>query len=61
MAKAKQTRTHGSHKDFASKQTLNPPDVGQHPPDGTNQPFSQDPKRRIGQHEGAGEPPLMKR
>ncbi|HEX2930116.1 MAG TPA: hypothetical protein VHV54_10405 [Candidatus Binatia bacterium] len=26
----------------------------------TNQPFEQDSKRRIGQHGGAGEPPIMK-
>ena len=27
----------------------------------TNQPFEQDPKRRIGQYQGKGEPPLMKK
>jgi hypothetical protein len=27
----------------------------------TNQPFEQDSKRRIGQFEGEGEPPLMKK
>jgi hypothetical protein len=27
----------------------------------TNQPFEQDPKRRIGQFQGKGEPPLMKK
>jgi hypothetical protein len=26
----------------------------------TEQPFEQDPKRRIGQYGGAGEPPIMK-
>ena len=27
----------------------------------TNLPFEQDPKRRIGQYQGKGEPPLMKK
>ena len=27
----------------------------------TNEPFEQDPKRRIGQHSGTGTPPLMKK
>jgi hypothetical protein len=27
----------------------------------TREPFEQDPKRRIGQHGGTGEPPLMKK
>jgi len=27
----------------------------------THGPFEQDPKRRIGQHSGTGEPPLMKK
>jgi hypothetical protein len=27
----------------------------------TNDPFEQDAKRRIGQHSGTGEPPLMKK
>ena len=30
-------------------------------PPSTQEPFEQDPKRRIGQHTGAGEPPLMKK
>ena len=30
-------------------------------PSSTHEPFEQDPKRRIGQHTGAGEPPLMKK
>ena len=30
-------------------------------PPSTHEPFEQDAKRRIGQHTGAGEPPLMKK
>jgi len=30
-------------------------------PPSTREPFEQDQKRRIGQHTGAGEPPLMKK
>jgi hypothetical protein len=30
-------------------------------PPSTREPFEQDTKRRIGQHTGAGEPPLMKK
>ena len=60
MAKAKHTRTHGDHKDFASKQTMNPPGGG--PRGGqTRQPESQDVKRRIGQFTGTGEPALIKK
>jgi hypothetical protein len=64
MAKAKHTHVKGTHKDFAAKNTMNPP-VG--PADGGTQELggtgtqAQDPKRRIGQHSGAGEPPLMKK
>ena len=59
MAKAKRTRTHGSHKDFASKQTMNPPAGG--PKEGTHEPESMDVKRRIGQFTGTGEPSLIKK
>lgn len=64
MAKAKHTNTKGTHKDSAAKNTMNPPaGGGPHDPQllpGTaNQ--EQDPKRRIGQYGGAGEPPLMKK
>jgi len=31
------------------------------PPAKTNEPFEQDPKRRIGQHSSTGTPPLMKK
>jgi hypothetical protein len=31
------------------------------PPAQTREPFEQDPKRRIGQHVGTGEAPLMKK
>jgi hypothetical protein len=30
-------------------------------PPSTHEPFEQDAKRRIGQHTGVGEPPLMKK
>jgi hypothetical protein len=65
MAKAKHTNVKGTHKDSAAKNTMNPP-TGAGGPSGpellpatANQ--DQDPKRRIGQHGGAGEPPLMKK
>jgi hypothetical protein len=53
----------------AHKQTFNPPAGGRGEPpfDGaearsqTRGPEEQDPKRRIGQHSGRGEPPLMKK
>ena len=58
MPKAKRTRVKGTHKDFAAKNTMNPPGGGgnQGDPHATQQ---QDPKRRIGQFGGEGEPPLM--
>ena len=31
------------------------------PPAKTNEPFEQDPKRRIGHHSGTATPPLMKK
>jgi len=31
------------------------------PPAETNEPFEQEPQRRIGQHSGTGIPPLMKK
>ena len=60
MAKAKKTRTHGDHKDFASKQTMNHPVGGSHGGQ-THQPESMDVKRRIGQFTGTGEPALTKK
>jgi hypothetical protein len=35
--------------------------VQNRPPAETNEPFEQDPKRRIGQHSSTGTPPLMKK
>jgi hypothetical protein len=62
MAKAKQTNTKGSHKDSAAKNTMNPPSAGGGTQElGGTGTQAQDPKRRIGQHQGAGEPPLMKK
>ena len=63
MAKAKKTNVKGSHKDSAAKNTMNPPSGGT---SGTQElggtgTQAQDPKRRIGQYGGAGEPPLMKK
>lgn len=62
MAKAKQTKVKGSHKDSASKNTMNPANGsgGTQELGGTGTQ-AQDPKRRIGQFGGAGEPPLMKK
>ena len=62
MPKAKRTNVKGQHKDFAAKNTMNPPDGG-----GGTQTLGgtgtqeQDPKRRLGQFGGAGEPPLIKK
>jgi hypothetical protein len=57
-SKAKK-KTRGGDKDFADKNTFNPP---AHPgKEGLNEPEQQDPKRRIGQYGGKGEPPIMKR
>jgi hypothetical protein len=63
MAKAKHTNVKGTHKDSATKNTLNPPAGGmQMASQGDNHADQeQDPKRRIGQHGGAGEPPMMKK
>jgi len=63
MPKAKKTNVKASHKDSAAKNTINPPRGG----GGGTQEIggtgtqAQDPKRRIGQHQGAGEPPIMKK
>jgi hypothetical protein len=56
-------KTKGGDKDFAAKNTMNPPQSGggKQPGPQTEEPFEQDPKRRIGQHTGAGEPPLQKK
>ncbi len=62
MPKAKRTHVKGDHKDFASKNTMNPPAGG-----GSTQSTAgtgmqeQDVKRRIGQFGGAGEPPIIKK
>jgi hypothetical protein len=57
MAKAKHTNVKGSHKDSADKNSMNRGGQKASTP-GTQE---QDPKRRIGQHSGEGEPPLMKK
>jgi hypothetical protein len=59
-AKAKH-KTHGGGKDFAAKNTMNPPTGGPAKPGGTHEPEEQDPERPLGQFGGAGEPPLMKK
>ena len=62
-AKPKRTKVKTPHKDSAAKNTMNPPMGG----GGGTQELAgtgtqeQDPKRRIGQYGGAGEPPLMKK
>jgi hypothetical protein len=55
MTKAKKTNVKSSHKDSASKNTMNPPTSGptQAPPEVADQ--AQDPKRRFGQYGGKGE------
>jgi hypothetical protein len=61
MAKAKRTNVKGAHKDSAAKNTMNPPSGGggaQQLPATANQ--DRDPKGRIGQYGGAGEPPIQK-
>ncbi len=63
MAKAKRTNVKGSHKDFASKNTMNPTQGGGRGTQtiGGTGTQEQDPKRRIGQFGGAGEPPIIKK
>ena len=62
MAKAKRTNVKSMHKDSASKNTMNPPTAGSGTQElGGTGTQAQDPKRRIGQYGGAGEPPLMKK
>jgi hypothetical protein len=62
MAKAKRTNVKTPHKDSAAKNTMNPPGGGGGTQElGGTGTQAQDPKRRIGQHSGAGEPPLMKK
>ena len=61
MSKAKHTRVKGSHRDSAAKNTMNPPTGGGTQEIGGTGMQAQDPKRRIGQHQGAGESPLMKK
>ena len=63
MAKAKKTNVKSAHKDFATKNTMNPPVGGM---DMASQlenhaDKEQDPKRRIGQYGASGEPPMMKK
>jgi hypothetical protein len=62
-------RPKGSGRDSAAKNTFSPPEGGTGEPGAgvkpqrsqTRGPDEQDPKRRIGQYGGAGEPPLMKK
>ena len=62
MSTPKHTRTRGTHKASARKNTMNPPAGGGGTQElGGTGMQAQDPKRRIGQHTGSGEPPLMKK
>jgi hypothetical protein len=62
MPKKATYKSKGGDKDAATKNTFNPPATQQSgPPGDTDEPFHQDPKRRIGQFGGAGEPPLIKK
>jgi hypothetical protein len=55
-------KSKGGNKDSATKNTFNPPAKGGPAPDVESKgPQEQDPKRRIGQFGGAGEPPIMKK
>ena len=55
-------KSRGGNKDSATKHTMNPPSGGGQAPDADPQaPQEQDPKRRIGQFSGTGEPPIMKK
>lgn len=55
-------KSRGGDKDAATKHTINRPDRGGGPPDGdAPEQNEQDPKRRIGQFGGAGEPPILKK
>jgi hypothetical protein len=57
MAKSKKTGKRAQPKKKTSKRRRKSDNISRQ----TNQPFEQDPKRRIGQFEGEGEPPLMKK
>jgi hypothetical protein len=58
----KRTNVKTPHKDSATKNTMNPPGGGGGTQElGRTGTQAQDPKRRIGQHTGAGEPPIMKK
>lgn len=62
MPKKASYKSKGGDKDAATKNTFNPPTTQQTgPPGETAEPSEQDPKRRIGQFSGAGEPPLTKK
>ena len=62
MSKVKITHVKTPHRDSATKNTMNPPHGGAASREiGDTGMQPQDPKRRIGQHTGAGEPPLMKK
>lgn len=59
----KANRNHQHRRDEPAKNTTAPNSAGdQEAPGRSGQGLQdQDPKRRIGQHENAGEPPLMKK
>ena len=52
----------GGDKDFATKNTMNPPTPGGgERGNQTREPQEQDTSQRVGQYGGEGEPPLMKK
>jgi hypothetical protein len=62
MSKVKKTHVKGDHKVAASKNSMNPPTGGGGTQEiGGTGMTAQDPKRRLGQHSGAGEAPIMKK
>jgi hypothetical protein len=55
-------KSRGGDKDAATKHAMNPPTGGRQAPDTDGKVTDeQDPKRRIGQFSGAGEPPNLKK
>jgi hypothetical protein len=57
-------KTRGGNKDSAAKRSMNQPIPGTDAvpaKGGTREPEQHDPKRRMGQFGGAGEPPIIKK
>jgi hypothetical protein len=62
MSRDAKQKSRGGKKDSAVKNTFNPsPGSGPIPDTRNKGSEEQDPKRRIGQYGGAGEPPILKK